>query len=226
MEQQTAFQTESPSFSTETNDSRNKTKPLAYDPKRVKVTASAYTCAPSVFCPVCGAGLASPAMACAAARCPGMNDAFSANCSGRGVGADGGCRFVVSDEKNANASFVCACADGYEGEACETRVVGSIAGADARIKRTKRTNEDEDEDETETSSAGVVSASLPGDVREAEGDENENKRNARAAIAVTGVVILCVAVALAVVSLVAARRAARKRRARLEVERHIQNAAL
>jgi hypothetical protein len=163
-------------------------------------------------------------MACAAARCPGMNDAFSANCSGRGVGADGGCRFVVSDEKNANASFVCACADGYEGEACETRVVGFVAGADAPIKRTKRTNEDEDEDETETSSAGVVSASLPGDVREAEGDEN--KRNARAAIAVTGVVILCVAVALAVVSLVAARRAARKRRARLEVERHIQNAAL
>jgi hypothetical protein len=149
-----------------------------------------------------------------------MNDAFSANCSYRGVGADGGCRFVVSDEKNANASFVCACADGYEGEACETRVVGFVAGADASIKRTKRTNEDE----TETSSAGVVSASLPGDVREAEGDEN--KRNARAAIAVTGVVILCVAVALAVVSLVAARRAARKRRARLEVERHIQNAAL
>ena len=219
----TALETEKSSPS-ETNDSRNKTKPLAYDPKRVKVTASAYTCAPSVFCPVCGAGLASPAMACAAARCPGMNDAFSANCSYRGVGADGGCRFVVSDEKNANASFVCACADGYEGEACETRVVGFVAGADARIKRTKRTNEDEDEDETETSSAGAVSASLPGDVREAEGDEN--KRNARAAIAVTGVVILCVAVALAVVSLVAARRAARKRRARLEVERHIQNAAL
>ena len=217
----TAFETEK-SFSSETK--RNRTRPLAYDPARVRVTASAYTCAPSVFCPACGAGLASPAMACAAARCPGMNDAFSANCSGRGVGADGGCRVVVSgkktadeDDANANVSFVCACADGYEGEACKSRVVGSVAGADARIKREKRTNE------AETSSADAVVSASEGD-SEADGDENKN--NARAALAVTGVVILCVAVVLAVVSLVAAQRAARKRRARLEVERHIQNAAL
>ena len=217
----TAFETEKSSPS---ETKRNRTRALAYDPARVRVTASAYTCAPSVFCPACGAGLASPAMACAAARCPGMNDAFSANCSGRGVGADGGCRVVVSgkktadeDDANANVSFVCACADGYEGEACESRVVGSVAGADARIKRETKTNE------AETCSADAVVSASDGD---SEADGDENKKNARAALAVTGVVILCVAVVLAVVSLVAAQRAARKRRARLEVERHIQNAAL
>ena len=116
------------------------------------MTASAYACARSPFCPACGAGLATPATACAAARCPGMNDARSANCSGHGVGADGGCRVVVSKQSrpsdapgddtgysaqksdDTEVSFVCECADGYEGEACETRVVGSVIGADAGVR--------------------------------------------------------------------------------------------
>ena len=208
----------------------NRTRALAYDPARVRMTASAYTCAPSAFCPACGAGLAAPATVCATARCPGMNDARSVNCSGHGVGADGGCRVVVSktggegDDENAAAgapvSFVCACADGYEGEACETRVVGSVAGADTRVR-----DERKHAAAAEISSAAAVASTS--EARGApEGDSEEDSENTRAGLVVTGAVILSVAVVLVVVSLFAARRATRKNRARREVERHIQNAAL
>ena len=208
----------------------NETRALAYDPARVRVTASAYACAPSAFCPACGAGLAAPATACAAARCPGMNDARSANCSGRGVGADGGCRVVVSktggegdDERASSVSFVCACADGYEGEACETRVVGSVIGADAGVRAGEKRKQTA---AAEISSAGAgVSASSSARIAP-EGDSEEESENARAALVVTGAIILGVAVVLVVVSLFAARRATRKSRARREVERHIQNASL
>ena len=208
----------------------NRTRALAYDPARVRMTASAYTCAPSAFCPACGAGLAAPATVCATARCPGMNDARSVNCSGHGVGADGGCRVVVSktggegDDENAAAgapvSFVCACADGYEGEACETRVVGSVAGADTRVR-----DERKHAAAAEISSAAAVASTS--EARGApEGDSEEDSENTRAVLVVTGAVILSVAVVLVVVSLFAARRATRKNRARREGERHIQNAAL
>jgi hypothetical protein len=165
-----------------------------------------------------------------------MNDARSANCSGHGVGADGGCRVVVSKRSRFRAppgddtgdtgaqkpddipsvSFVCECADGYEGEACETQTsVGAVAGADAGVRAERK---------KEISSAGAVAAS---DARGApEEAEEEDGETARAALAVTGVIILCVAVVLVVVSLIAVRRAARKDRARREVERHIQNAGL
>ena len=211
----------------------NRTRARAYDPARVRVTASAYACARSPFCPACGAGLATPATACAAARCPGMNDARSANCSGHGVGADGGCRVVVSKQSrpsdapgddtgysaqksdDTEVSFVCECADGYEGEACETqKSMGAVAGADAGVRAERK---------KEISSAGAVAEE---EVEEAEEVEEEDGETARAALAVTGVIILCVAVVLVVVSLFAVRRAARTDRARREVERHIQNAGL
>ena len=218
------------------NATGNRTRARAYDPARVRVTASAYACARSPFCPACGAGLATPATACAAARCPGMNDARSANCSGHGVGADGGCRVVVSKQSrfspapgddteygaqksdDTEVSFVCECADGYEGEACETQTsVGAVAGADAGVRAERK---------KEISSAGEIS-SAASDARGApEEAEEEDGKTTRAALAVTGVIILCVAVVLVVVSLLAVRRAARKDRARREVERHIQNAGL
>ena len=162
-----------------------------------------------------------------------MNDARSANCSGHGVGADGGCRVVLSKQSrpsdapgddtgysaqksdDTEVSFVCECADGYEGEACETqKSMGAVAGADAGVRAERK---------KEISSAGAVAEE---EVEEVEEVEEEDGETARAALAVTGVIILCVAVVLVVVSLFAVRRAARTDRARREVERHIQNAGL
>ena len=230
----TVFEVAAPAAETPAETAtENRTRARAYDPARVRVTASAYACARSPFCPACGAGLATPATACAAARCPGMNDARSANCSGHGVGADGGCRVVVSNQSrpsdapgddtgysaqksdDTEVSFVCECADGYEGEACETqKSMGAVAGADAGVRAERK---------KEISSAGAVAEE---EVEEAEEVEEEDGETARAALAVTGVIILCVAVVLVVVSLFAVRRAARTDRARREVERHIQNAGL
>ena len=116
-----------------------------------------------------------------------MNDARSANCSGHGVGADGGCRVVVSKQSrpsdapgddtgysaqksdDTEVSFVCECADGYEGEACETqKSMGAVAGADAGVRAERK---------KEISSAGAVAEE---EVEEAEEVEEEDGETARA----------------------------------------------
>jgi hypothetical protein len=50
--------------------------------RRVDVAARAYACAPADGCAACAPGLAAPADGCSSAACPGMDEAYSVNCTG------------------------------------------------------------------------------------------------------------------------------------------------
>ena len=111
-----------------------------------------YECRAPSHCPACGPGLVSPADNCTSAACPGMNDARSVNCSGRGVGPHGGCELITSsDEEEEDEGgaplqqgqrFECTCGIGHAGDACElthdppsfTDAVSIAAAADAAVE--------------------------------------------------------------------------------------------
>ena len=80
--------------------------------RTVSVKIFSYKCDAPSHCPACGHGLASVLDNCTSASCPGMNEAHSVNCSGRGVGPNGGCSLV-------EGSFECTCAVGFAGAGCE-----------------------------------------------------------------------------------------------------------
>ena len=84
-------------------------------------TIRAYACDAPSACPACGPGVAAPENNCTSARCPGMNDARTRNCTGRGLGPNGGCALVPG-----GGGFACACAPGFEGDACDAAV--AVAG--------------------------------------------------------------------------------------------------
>jgi len=57
--------------------------------RKVRVKVYTYECRAPSACPACAPGLMSPADNCTAAACPGMDDSYAVNCSGRGLGAHG-----------------------------------------------------------------------------------------------------------------------------------------
>lgn len=88
----------------------NKLLTRIYDEPEVNIRADVYECRPKVKCQTCAPGLTSPETNCTTARCPGMDELFSYNCSARGE-----CRFDSNQ-----IEFSCACEDGYSGIGCET----------------------------------------------------------------------------------------------------------
>ena len=192
----------------------------SYASNAVRIAAYAYECAGLSFCPACGFGLLSPETECRRSRCPGMNDARTVNCSGHGLGANGGCRL---DEKSETA-FACACADGYAGEACETReasldVSGDDSSARAGSSRSRM-------EETAVVSLAGTDAEPDSDPDADPDDIRRVHTGTRDYMILVGVIILCVATVLVVFAAFATRRRMKNARARREVERHIQNTDL
>ena len=89
----------------------------------VAVNASAYACAPQQACPACAPGLAAPAGggSCGALACPGLDERYNANCSGRGV-----CSLDA-----AAGSASCACDAGWAGPACDASTLPPVFAAGA-----------------------------------------------------------------------------------------------
>lgn len=86
----------------------NKLLKKMYDEPDVRVGAEVYECRPKTRCRRCAPGFASPGTNCST-RCPGLDDAFSSNCSRAGE--------CVYDE--IAMSFSCVCEDGFSGDACD-----------------------------------------------------------------------------------------------------------
>ena len=112
-------------FDPDVADEPNATVDARAYARTVTARLYAYECRARARCPRCAPGFADTSNECASARCPGMDDARTRNCSGRGVGPGGGCRLVRSaegaDPSAIEPAFACACAEGYEGVACERR---------------------------------------------------------------------------------------------------------
>ena len=80
----------------------------------VTIRLHSYACEPAGHCVACAPGFGFPEDNCTSAACPGMDDARTSACNGRGT--------CDVDERTTNASstFVCTCDAGFSGDACET----------------------------------------------------------------------------------------------------------
>ena len=188
----------------------------------VTLTASAYECVPSVFCPECAPGFLSRESNCTSTKCPGMNSALSLNCSGHGVGEHGGCS-VGDNEKNG--TMTCACAEGYAGPACDVRTTTSAY--DEALRRAEAERNADDTVSVDVLSGVVTNTSqdtavVAASTEEVEVPSADGTKFANVSLAVTGFVILLVALVLAAAAAVVARRRVKNQRTRLDVERHIQ----
>ena len=145
-------------FDPDVADEPNATVDARAYARPVTARLSAYECRAPARCPRCAPGFADTSDDCASARCPGMDDARAVNCSGRGVGPGGGCRLVRgaegaegADPSASKPAFACACAEGYEGDACERRredrpVAAASAGSGPRRSGAKSAAGDVDGD--------------------------------------------------------------------------------
>ncbi|ACO61386.1 predicted protein [Micromonas commoda] len=76
----------------------------------VTIRLHSYACEPAGHCVACAPGFGFPEDNCTSAACPGMDDARTSACNGRGT-----CDF---DGTNAS-TFACMCDAGFSGDACE-----------------------------------------------------------------------------------------------------------
>ena len=122
----------------------------------VTIGLHSYACEPAGHCVACAPGFGFPEDNCTSAACPGMDDARTSACNGRGT----------CDVDGTNAStFACTCDAGFSGDACE-------------IEASKDDDVDADEAEAEANFANFTSAgndvTLSGVNAAAEGKEVED----------------------------------------------------
>ena len=214
----------------------------------VTLTASAYRCLPSVFCPACADGVSGANNNCTGPRCPGMNQAFTQNCTGHGVGAHGGCEPSLGDE-GSDLQFTCTCAEGYGGDACATRETTSAYETALRFAEAERAEQTRIAEASQAMSPGsaydalraeaernsngeemifdereegssVATSSTPVALQKEQQEQERGMRNV--SLVITGFVILTVALVLAGVATLLAKRRVKNARVRQDVERHIE----
>jgi hypothetical protein len=101
---------------------------MFHSPAEVRIRAEVYECIPKTHCAMCAPGLTSPETNCTSDACPGMDEAFSRNCSGSGT--------CASDK---TGKLACVCNRGFRGAGCEiseiTNVIPAYDGSDTNHHR-------------------------------------------------------------------------------------------